>query len=91
MSPAVLEKFNIGKSLYERGATRLLPLLKAVEGSELITANSAEYKQLAKAIDELQEGVEPTLKNKDGFIVGQEISEKDYFLHIARQRQKNKQ
>ena len=88
MSPAVLEVFNKGKALYESGVKHLLPLLKAVQGNESITANSTEYKQLVKAIDEIEKGKEPSKKNKDGFIAGQEIGEKDFFLHMARQRQK---
>lgn len=29
-------------------------------------------------------------KNKDGFVSGQEVSQSDYFKHLAEQRQKQK-
>jgi len=87
MTPAVQEKFNEAKILFEGGEVTLLPLLKAIQGNESITANSTEYKQLAKTIEDIKNGVVSKTKNKDGFIAGQEVSEKDYFKHIAKMRQ----
>lgn len=88
MTPAVSEKFKEAKALYEKGSVELLPLLRAIQGNESITANSTEYKQLVKAIDSIKNGSKTTNKNEDGFVGGQEVSEKDYFLHLAKQRQK---
>ena len=88
MTPAVEDKFKEGDALYRSGNVQLLPLLKAIKENDSVTANSTEYKQLVKAIDEVENGKAPSNKNKDGFIGGQEISEKDYFILMAKRRQK---
>jgi len=88
MTPAVIEKYNEAKGYYEAGNTTLLPLLKAIQGNDSITGNSTEYKQLVKAVEDIQNGVSPKKKNKDGFVAGQEVSEKEYFKHIAQMRNK---
>ena len=91
MTPAVQDKFNEGKALYEGGAVELLPLLKAIQSGESITGNSAEYKALAKAIDGSNNGV-PDKKsigtNKDGFVKGQTLTQEEYQSYMNKQRAK---